>query len=598
MIITIFRLKTGNEFEKLQIVFQRSVFIGILFAYIWYFKKSSQKTILNTPKHALILVGGKGTRLREVVDDVPKPMADIAGSPFLAHLITGLKQYGISSVTFLAGYMSEEIESYFGNGAEFGISVHYLIEKEPLGTGGALRNAADLIDDDEWYLVMNGDTFYDQPLDTFLRFDMEPETNVVIAGFQVPDRSRYGALEFDDSTKKLLGYREKADSEAGTVNGGLYLIKGAFISNLPGGKPFSLEKDVLSSDTEGIQVFEMEGRFHDIGVPSAYANFFISTYLNIKTKNQLERRALYQTAKGGNIWAVSDNASFPKKHGLYFTGSFSDFKKKSYQVSSQDVILHDFDIGSQETFFIRSLNAVVGHVDTQTVNFGAADFLTESIEDLDNLDEAVTAFTNETHHLLNYFQPAASARVPALFLDRDGVVIEHVNYPKYSDDVQLIGDIIPVLRHYQQQGWYLVVITNQSGIGRGYYSEKEYFEVNQAMVNQLAGQGIQINAVYHSPYFEKTSNLHYYQRPQTRKPGPGLFLDAASDLAIDLKRSVMIGNRSTDLLAGYWAGISSLGLFEPLGEKDKEEMEQAGNELGFAFRLLNKDNMPEWVYFL
>src|SRR3989344_9142075 len=106
---------------------------------------------------ALILVGGLGTRLQPVVRDVPKPMADVNGRPFLEYVINHLKKFGVKEIILATGHMHEKIESYFGDGSKFGVKIKYSVETQPLGTGGAVRLARLLIG--ERFLLVNGDTW-------------------------------------------------------------------------------------------------------------------------------------------------------------------------------------------------------------------------------------------------------------------------------------------------------------------------------------------------------------------------------------------------------------------------------------------------------
>lgn len=544
---------------------------------------------------ALILVGGKGTRLRKIVKDVPKPMANIAGKPFLEYLVSDLKQYGIKKITFLAGYKSSDIVSHFGDGSKYGLEIDYSIEQEPLGTGGAIRKVAKDLDSEKWYLILNGDTFYDDSLDKLIEFETASETEAVIAGFNVRDSSRYGALNFDKKTKKLIQYKEKAESSNGYVNGGLYLLKGEFINRLPKEKKFSFEKDVLAFKSKGIQICEMSGLFHDIGVPKAYSDFFISTYVNKKTENELERRILNQISIGGNIFVLQKEVSKGKKDDFFIYKSFDRLKEKHYEITSKDLIIHRFPTGSVETHFIRSLGCIVAHTDPSAIDLGAADLRIENFEYLADLERKSSDFYNQSNHLYLYYNQINRSKIPALFLDRDGVVIKHENYPKNTDNVRLIDEIIPLLKYYQKKGWYLIIITNQSGIGRRYYNEAEYVAINKTMSKLLLKHDVTIDSMLYSPYYKKTDNISYFQYPQKRKPSPGLFFDASSQFNIDLKHSVMIGNRSTDLLAGYWAKLDTLLLYDPLDKKDIDELGQAERKLGLKYKHLNKSLLTEII---
>ena len=121
---------------------------------------------------AILLCGGMGTRLRSVVADRPKPMADICGKPFLQYLLEMLRDKGITEVIFALGYMGEMIEEYFQDGSAFGLKITYSYEEEPLGTGGAIRNALPKILEEE-VLVLNADTYFPMDYQGLLRFHQE-----------------------------------------------------------------------------------------------------------------------------------------------------------------------------------------------------------------------------------------------------------------------------------------------------------------------------------------------------------------------------------------------------------------------------------------
>ena len=109
---------------------------------------------------AILLCGGLGTRLRSVVSDRPKPMADIAGKPFLHYLVRMLSEKGVERFVFALGYMGEQIEAYFQDGREYGISIVYSYEESPLGTGGAIRNALSKMQEED-VLILNADTYFE-----------------------------------------------------------------------------------------------------------------------------------------------------------------------------------------------------------------------------------------------------------------------------------------------------------------------------------------------------------------------------------------------------------------------------------------------------
>ena len=226
---------------------------------------------------AILLCGGMGTRLRSVVSDRPKPMADICGKPFLQYLLEMLRDKGITEVIFALGYMGEMIEEYFQDGSAFGLKITYSYEEEPLGTGGAIRNALPKILEEE-VLVLNADTYFPMDYQGLLRFHQENDGDFSLATRVVPDISRYGAVR-RDAAGRILAWNEKLGDGgqplAGEINGGIYVMKKSLIAEIPEGKQ-SLEQDCIPKWlSEGKRIFGLpfEGYFMDIGIPKDYQQF-------------------------------------------------------------------------------------------------------------------------------------------------------------------------------------------------------------------------------------------------------------------------------------------------------------------------------------
>ena len=226
---------------------------------------------------AILLCGGMGTRLRSVVSDRPKPMADICGKPFLQYLLEMLRDKGITEVIFALGYMGEMIEEYFQDGSAFGLKIAYSYEEEPLGTGGAIRNALPKILEEE-VLVLNADTYFPMDYQGLYRFHQENDGDFSLATRAVPDISRYGAVR-RDAAGRILAWNEKLEDGgqplAGEINGGIYVMKKSLIAEIPEGKQ-SLEQDCIPKWlSEGKRIFGLpsHGYFMDIGIPKDYQQF-------------------------------------------------------------------------------------------------------------------------------------------------------------------------------------------------------------------------------------------------------------------------------------------------------------------------------------
>lgn len=226
---------------------------------------------------AILLCGGMGTRLRSVVSDRPKPMADICGKPFLQYLLEMLRDKGITEVIFALGYMGEMIEEYFQDGSAFGLKIAYSYEEEPLGTGGAIRNSLPKILEEE-VLVLNADTYFPMDYQGLYRFHQENDGDFSLATRAVPDISRYGAVR-RDAAGRIMVWNEKLEDGgqplAGEINGGIYVMKKSLIAEIPEGKQ-SLEQDCIPKWlSEGKRIFGLpfDGYFMDIGIPKDYQQF-------------------------------------------------------------------------------------------------------------------------------------------------------------------------------------------------------------------------------------------------------------------------------------------------------------------------------------
>lgn len=218
-------------------------------------------------REAIVLAGGFGSRLREVVPDRPKPMAPVAGQPFLEIVLRALATKGFSRVVLSLGFMAEKITNHFGNHFA-GIELVYVVEEHPLGTGGAVRLAMTQCLQENIF-VLNGDTFIDleaADVDTF----WQERRNTIIVARQVPDTTRYGRLIVENGLVK--GFVEKGISGPGLINAGCYVFNRSLLDKYELNKPFSLETDYLINavQTVPVDVFVTSGHFIDIGVPEDY----------------------------------------------------------------------------------------------------------------------------------------------------------------------------------------------------------------------------------------------------------------------------------------------------------------------------------------
>lgn len=230
---------------------------------------------------AIILVGGLGSRLKPVVNDVPKPMAPINGRPFLEYQLGILESAGIKNIIFATGYKSEVIQNHFKN--DWGaLSIRYSHEQKKLGTGGAIIQAVRQINAKENVLILNGDTLFPISLDRMQIYHQQKSAEITIAVFNSVENMRYGSLSISSSGRlQSSGCDDKSKKSAG-----IYLLSPDVISELASFEvsQSSFESDLTPkflSENKKIFAYFEEAPFIDIGVPEDFkrAGFFVDAYL-------------------------------------------------------------------------------------------------------------------------------------------------------------------------------------------------------------------------------------------------------------------------------------------------------------------------------
>jgi D-glycero-alpha-D-manno-heptose 1-phosphate guanylyltransferase len=227
---------------------------------------------------AIILAGGKGTRLQSVINAVPKPMALIAGKPFLEYLILQLKSYSVHDIILSVGYKKESIISFFSNGSKWDVNISYISEKTPLGTGGAIQEAFRFIDD-QHVLVMNGDSYINVNVSHYLNWHFTKNRIASIVVTKIDSTSRYGTVELDIEDR-ISKFTEKGERKgSGWINAGIYVFHRSIFENKLPIKFCSLEKEILPNLIEKeIYGYRCQGAFIDIGTPESYkqaTSFFL-----------------------------------------------------------------------------------------------------------------------------------------------------------------------------------------------------------------------------------------------------------------------------------------------------------------------------------
>lgn len=388
-------------------------------------------------KQALILAGGLGTRLGKLTQETPKPLLPVNGIPFLEYIVWNLKRHGIQHILLSTGYLSEKIIAHFGDGKKCGLKIDYLIEHQPLGTGGAVTLAADKLE--EKFLILNGDTLFDfNYLDLHLNFQQHSSITA-LALRQVADTSRYGKVLLNDHNE-VLEFSEKSQGGEGYVYAGVNVCQKDILNFIPQG-PCSLEKDVFP---QLVQQKKM--------IAKSYEGFFI-------------------------------------------------------------------DIGIPDTF---------KDAQTSVVNW---------------------------------------KKKPAVFLDRDGVLNIDKGYVHRSTDFEWVPGAVEAIKYLNDKGYLVFVVTNQAGIARGYYSEKDFLNLSKWMNTLLMKDGAHLDAIYYCPHHPVQGVGVYLQTCKCRKPNPGMLKQAMQEWSIDMKRSFLVGDMPHDVQAAERANIKGY-LFNALNLYD------------------------------
>lgn len=376
-------------------------------------------------RQAVILVGGRGSRLGTMTEVAPKPLLDVGGRPFLDYVIENFLRFGINDIILLAGYLGEQMVRYAERMAGPDITITCLIDPTPLGTAGALRHAESYLH--EQFFVCNGDTFFDiNLLDMELEHARHSEHVGVMALRGISDVGRYSVATL--SGDRISGFGERGISGApGVINGGLYVLRREVLQWIDG--PSSLEADVFPRLAAQSRLLgKVYDRFFlDIGIP------------------------------------------------------------------------HDFAM-AQETF-------------------------------------------------------PQCLRRPAAFLDRDGVLNDDHGYVHRPEQFVWTDGAPEAIKLLNDHGYLVLVVTNQAGVARGYYDETAVHALHSWIDGELRGSGAHIDAYYYCPHHPEGAVPLYAQHCECRKPGPGMLQRALQDWDIDLARSFLIGDKTSDLEAAQTVGL-------------------------------------------
>jgi mannose-1-phosphate guanylyltransferase len=221
---------------------------------------------------AILLVGGFGTRLMPLTRNTPKPMLTVAGIPVTEHQLMMAKRAGITQIVLATSYLSEVFIPYFGDGSKWGMSIKYAVEKEPLGTGGAIANAAQLLETKESIVILNGDVLSSHDLAEQIRRHEANDADVTLHLTQVEDARAFGCVP-TDAQDRVTAFLEKMDNPVtNQINAGCYVFNPRVISSIPIDTVVSVERETFPQlVNSGAKVYGyLENAYWlDIGTPKA-----------------------------------------------------------------------------------------------------------------------------------------------------------------------------------------------------------------------------------------------------------------------------------------------------------------------------------------
>ncbi len=223
---------------------------------------------------AVILVGGKGTRLLPLTCNTPKPMVPVLNRPFMEYVFNHLKEHRVKEVVMAMGYLPDTIEKHFGDGKAFGNSIIYSVEKSPMDTAGAVKNSESYLSGESFF-VLNGDIFTDLDLTDMLRFHRARKSKLTIALTPVEDPTAYGLVETDSKgcITRFLEKPKKEEITTNMINAGTYILEREVLDYIPKDTSYSFERKlfpILLKRGEPVYAYPSDAYWIDIGRPEKY----------------------------------------------------------------------------------------------------------------------------------------------------------------------------------------------------------------------------------------------------------------------------------------------------------------------------------------
>jgi len=222
---------------------------------------------------AIVLVGGEGTRLRPLTNDVPKPALTLVDRPFLAYMVEWLAAHGVTEIVFACGFLPDVLREALGDGEHAGVRLRYVVEPDRRGTAGAIRFAADALGDEleDRFLALNGDVLTDLDLSALMRAHAGRGARATIALYPVEDSAAYGLVEVDGEGRVLDFVEKTGEPVPGEINAGAYFLERSVLDLIAPEAEVSIEREVFPRLVgNGLSALRLDGYWMDIGTPERY----------------------------------------------------------------------------------------------------------------------------------------------------------------------------------------------------------------------------------------------------------------------------------------------------------------------------------------
>ena len=482
-------------------------------------------------RQAVIMVGGKGTRLRPLTDNCPKPILPVLDKPCLEYFIDSIAKEGITDVILACGYKSEYMASAIGDGSRQGIRITYSYEDHPMGTAGAVKLLEDRLDD--VFIAVNGDVFIDIDVGKEIRDHFEHDASVTIALTTVEDPTQFGIVGLDDDGR-VTRFKEKPKKEeafSNLINAGVYVFNKDVLEYVPEGEPFDISKElfpILLEKGYRLQGHRIDGHWRDVGRPY---DLFHANLETAARKRNPEDSKIISCDVTGTFYAGSGSkvSDCTVKDTVIHEGCIV----KDAIVSDSLIMSHCIVEGAKIEGSILGKGCIVGDAVLKDTVIGDGAIIPDGMSIDGPIDRSLY-------------------KRKAVFIDRDDTINDDVGHCSRPEDIKLFPGVSEAIGQLNKAGYLVIMVTNQSVIGRGMVDEKGLEDIhNKLREDLLATGGGVIDDIYYCPHLPDAGC-------DCRKPKPLLGRMAIEKYNIDVGHSFMIGDSDKDVEFGNNIGVRSV----------------------------------------